>query len=68
MKILFLDDSYLSKRKYIGSGGFCLNFQSVRPLADDLCDLKRKFRIPQDVEIKWSPFTGSLSPNEIPWV
>lgn len=55
MKVLFLDDSYHKVRKYIGSGGFCLDARSVRPLSDDLCDLKRKYRIPYDVEIKWSP-------------
>ena len=55
MKVLFLDDSYLSDRKYTGLGGFCLDARSIRVLADDLCELKRSYRIPQSVEVKWSP-------------
>ena len=55
MKILFLDDSYRKGKGYLGYGGYCLDGESVKPLASNLAELKRGYKIPKDVEIKWSP-------------
>ena len=55
MKLLFLDDSFQSGKKYLGNGGFCVDSSQVRDLANAVTALKRKFRIPESVELKWSP-------------
>lgn len=55
MKILFLDDSFLSSQSYQGYGGFCIDANRVRQLSADLRTLKKRKRIPWNVELKWSP-------------
>lgn len=55
MKILFLDDSFLSTSSLLGYGGFVVDAHAVRSLSDDLCEVKRQKRIPLTVELKWSP-------------
>jgi hypothetical protein len=55
MKLLFLDDSYQKESKYLGYGGFCIDQAEVRGLAEDVYKLKMFFKIPESVEIKWSP-------------
>lgn len=55
MKILFIDDSYHKEKKYFGYGGFCIDESNVRPLTNDIAKLKHRYKIPLNVEIKWSP-------------
>lgn len=58
MKILFLDDSFLSARSFLGYGGFCIDAQEVRAVSEDIRALKRQKRIPLATELKWSPPQG----------
>jgi hypothetical protein len=55
MKVLFLDDSFLSSHTYQGYGGYCLDAENIGSLSEEIQALKRKKRIPWDVELKWSP-------------
>jgi len=55
MRFLFLDDSYQKKSEYLGYGGFCIDGVNSRKMADDIQSLKKQFKIPNTVEIKWSP-------------
>ncbi len=55
MKILFLDDSYRVDKNYLGNGGFCIDEEEISKLCEDILKLKRRFHIPSNVEIKWSP-------------
>ena len=55
MKILFLDDSFRKDKNYLGHGGLCIDEADVNKLCKDILKLKRRFRIPDYVEIKWSP-------------
>ncbi|MGB3478785.1 MAG: DUF3800 domain-containing protein [bacterium] len=55
MQILFLDDSYQKTPKYYGLGGYCIDEKNVRPLISDISQLKKKFKIPEYVWLKWSP-------------
>jgi hypothetical protein len=55
MKFLFLDDSYQKKSDYLGYGGFCIDGTNLRKMGDDIRALKKEFKIPESVEIKWSP-------------
>lgn len=55
MKILFLDDCFRRDKNYFGHGGFCIDEENVNNLCEDLLKLKRKFRIPYHIEMKWSP-------------
>ncbi len=64
MKVLFLDDSYQKNSKLLGYGGFCVAGEKLRALSDSLADLKRDYRIPLKVELKWSrPPNHYLSKN-----
>jgi len=55
MKLLFLDDSFQRDRGYLGYGGFCINEPELVNLIADVSELKRRFGIPETVELKWSP-------------
>jgi len=55
MKVLFLDDSFLSTHNYQGYGGFCVDADKIRELSNELQALKKNKGIPWDVELKWSP-------------
>jgi hypothetical protein len=55
MKLLFLDDSYQRTSNYLGYGGFYIDSVSARQMNDDISRLKEDFKIPPNVEIKWSP-------------
>lgn len=55
MKILFIDDCYRKDKKYFGYGGFCIDESDVRPIINDIALIKRKYKIPLSVELKWSP-------------
>ena len=55
MRVLFLDDSYQREKKYLGYGGFWIEGTNIRSLTRDLRELKSKFDIPPDVNLKWSP-------------
>jgi hypothetical protein len=55
MKFLFLDDSYQKNAKLLGHGGFCVDAAILKELISDITDLKRRYKIPQRVELKWSP-------------
>ncbi len=55
VNILFLDDSYARRSKYFGLGGFCLNANEIPALSADILKVRKKYRIPNNVEIKWSP-------------
>jgi hypothetical protein len=55
MKLLFLDDSYQKASNYLGYGGFCTDSLSARGMTNDIIQLKKEFKIPPGVEIKWSP-------------
>jgi hypothetical protein len=58
MIILFIDDSYRSKDKYLGYGGFCVDEKYIRDLNQEVSQLKKSFKIPLSVELKWSPPPG----------
>lgn len=58
MHVLFVDDSYRSGEKYLGHGGFCIPDSQVSQLTRDIAELKDRFGIPQNVELKWSPGPG----------
>jgi len=55
VKILFLDDSFRTDKNYLGHGGFCIDEADVNRLCEDIIKLKRMYKIPDRVEIKWSP-------------
>jgi len=55
MKVLFLDDSFNAEKNYQGYGGFCIDADNIHQLSDEIQALKRRKRIPWDVELKWSP-------------
>jgi len=55
VKVLFLDDSYHRSKKYLGYGGFVVDGSDVRAIANDVAELKRSWKIPERVELKWSP-------------
>jgi len=54
MKVLFLDDSFQKKTKYLGYGGFCVGSDKLRSVNDALSTLKKNYKIPNHVELKWS--------------
>jgi hypothetical protein len=55
MKLLFLDDSYHRSQKLLGYGGYCIDSKRARSIAEAVAELKTRYRIPQNVELKWSP-------------
>jgi len=59
MKFLFLDDSKQKVKdkvwEYIGYGGYCIDSSNINKLQGDYYDIRKKYGIPYDVEIKWSP-------------
>ena len=59
MKFLFLDDSKQKIKgknwEYVGYGGFCIDSRYLRQLECDYYDIRKKYKIPQDIELKWSP-------------
>ena len=55
MRILFLDDSFQKKSAYFGYGGFCIEEKHINALTEDMCQIKNSYKIPNDVEMKWSP-------------
>ena len=55
MKILFIDDCYRKDETYLGHGGFCIDQAHLRTLSNDLSKLKETYKIPYNVELKWSP-------------
>lgn len=68
MHVLFLDDSYNKREKYLGHGGFCIQDSQISHLIKEIEDLKSSYGIPRNIELKWSPdpshylntkFTGS---------
>lgn len=58
MKILFIDDCYRNDKKYLGHGGFCIDATNVRTLVNDVSMLKKKYKMPYNIELKWSPDPG----------
>jgi hypothetical protein len=55
MKLLFLDDSFQRDKNYLGYGGFCVDESEIVNLTAGMTELKRRLRIPESVELKWSP-------------
>jgi len=55
MKLLFLDDSFQKDKNYLGYGGFCIDESEVLNITTGVIELKRQLRIPEAVELKWSP-------------
>ncbi len=55
MKLLFLDDSFQRDKGYLGYGGFCIDESEVVNISAGVTELKRRLRIPESVELKWSP-------------
>ncbi|MHA1835163.1 MAG: hypothetical protein ACTSV7_14400 [Candidatus Baldrarchaeia archaeon] len=57
MRVLFLDDSYqkFNQNKYLGYGGYWLEADRIKPLTKGISDLKERYGIPSDVDLKWSP-------------
>ena len=57
MRVLFLDDSYqnYSNNKYIGYGGFWIEADRIKELTKGISSLKRKYSIPLNIDLKWSP-------------
>lgn len=53
MQLLFLDDS--SRDGLIGLGGFAIDVQHCRGLSLALRDVKKRYGVPELVELKWSP-------------
>jgi hypothetical protein len=55
MKLLFLDDSFQKDKNYLGYGGFCIDESELLNITAGVIELKRQRRIPEAVELKWSP-------------
>ena len=55
MQCLMLDDSFQLREMTLGLGGFIIDQDQIRALTISLNRLKRRFGIPPDVELKWSP-------------
>lgn len=55
MRVLFLDDSYVRHNRYLGYGGFCIDGNAIRDLDQDIIEIKNHYRVPQQIELKWSP-------------
>jgi len=60
MRFLFIDDSRQKDRKnenkeYLGYGGFCIDAIKVKSLNTDFYEIREKYYIPRNIELKWSP-------------
>lgn len=55
MKLLFLDDSLQRDKNYLGYGGFCIDGSEIVNITAGVTELKRRLRMPESVELKWSP-------------
>jgi hypothetical protein len=59
MKFLFLDDSKQKVKdkawEYVGYGGYCIDSSNVNKLENDFYCIRKKYHIPRDIELKWSP-------------
>jgi len=54
MKLFFIDDSY-RKEGILGHGGFVIDASHVKSLMLDLENIKKAYKIPKSIELKWSP-------------
>lgn len=57
MRVLFLDDSYqkFNRNSLLGYGGYWLDAECIKPVTKGISDLKERYGIPPDVDLKWSP-------------
>jgi hypothetical protein len=53
--MLFLDDSFVRRTRFLGYGGYCVSGDVVRELDSALREVKSKHTVPGNVELKWSP-------------
>jgi len=59
MKFLFLDDSKQKVKnkfwEYVGYGGFCIDSKNIQKMEFDFYHIRKQYKIPQHIELKWSP-------------
>lgn len=55
MRFLFVDDSSQCRDRYIGIGGVIFADHNLSGVAGRFVAIKKKYDIPEDEEIKWSP-------------